>query len=143
MPGGVSVPQLVLYYCIVLLYYVLGLKLPATTLSCSCATSLYAWLMVSSIILDRVGALHTTFTPRRRTVYRSRCHQHICATFGFLQNANRSSADCHTESLPITKWPCQSRAPVGAAPPTRSQLRLQRHTQVPVQAETIAATSPP
>ena len=45
--------------------------------------------------------------------------------------------------LPITKWPCQSRAPVGAAPPTRSQLRLQRHTQVPVQAETMAATSPP
>ena len=47
--------------------------------------------------------------------------------------------------LPITKWPCQSRAPVGAAPPTRSQaqLRLQRHTQVPVQAQTMAATSPP
>jgi len=35
--------------------------------------------------------------------------------------------------LPITKWPRQSGAPVGAAPPTRSQLRLQRHTQVPVQ----------
>ena len=32
--------------------------------------------------------------------------------------------------LPITKWPRQSGAPVGAAPPTRSQLRLQRHTQV-------------
>ena len=31
--------------------------------------------------------------------------------------------------LPITRWPCQSRAPVGAAPPTRSQLRLQRQTQ--------------
>ena len=35
--------------------------------------------------------------------------------------------------LPITKWPRQRGAPVGAAPPTRSQLRLQRHTQVPVQ----------
>jgi hypothetical protein len=30
--------------------------------------------------------------------------------------------------LPITKWPHQSEAPVGAAPPTRSQLRLQRQT---------------
>jgi len=29
-----------------------------------------------------------------------------------------------TVSLPITKWPCQSGAPVGAAPPTRSHLRL-------------------
>ena len=37
----------------------------------------------------------------------------------------------------------QSRAPVGAAPPTRSQLRLQRHTQIPVQNSQIAATSPP
>ena len=45
--------------------------------------------------------------------------------------------------LPITKWPRQSGAPVGAAPPTRSQLRLQRHTQFPVQAQTMAATSPP
>ena len=35
--------------------------------------------------------------------------------------------------LPITKWPHQSGAPVGAAPPTRSQLRLQRRTQTPVQ----------
>ena len=35
--------------------------------------------------------------------------------------------------LTITKWPCQSGAPVGAAPPTRSQLRLQRHTQFPLQ----------
>ena len=35
--------------------------------------------------------------------------------------------------LPITKWPRQSGAPVGAAPPSRSQIRLQRHTQVPVQ----------
>ena len=42
--------------------------------------------------------------------------------------------------LPITKWPRQSGAPVGAAPPTRSQLRLQRHTQFPVQAQTMAAT---
>jgi len=39
----------------------------------------------------------------------------------------------HMMQLPITKWPRQSGAPVGAAPPTRSQLRLQRHTQVPVQ----------
>jgi hypothetical protein len=30
--------------------------------------------------------------------------------------------------LPITKWPHQSEAPVGAAPPTRSQLRRQRQT---------------
>jgi hypothetical protein len=30
--------------------------------------------------------------------------------------------------LPITKWPHQSEAPVGAVPPTRSQLRLQRQT---------------
>ena len=44
--------------------------------------------------------------------------------------------------LPITRWPCQSRAPVGAAPPTRSQLRLQRHTQVPVQAQTIGCHQP-
>ena len=35
--------------------------------------------------------------------------------------------------IPITKWPHQSGAPVGAAPPTRSQLRLQRRTQTPVQ----------
>ena len=35
--------------------------------------------------------------------------------------------------LPITKWPHQSGAPVGAAPPTRSQLRHQRRTQTPVQ----------
>jgi hypothetical protein len=35
----------------------------------------------------------------------------------------------HTNyQLPITKWPHQSEAPVGAAPPTRSQLRLQRQT---------------
>ena len=44
--------------------------------------------------------------------------------------------------LPITRWPCQSRAPVGAAPPTRSQLRLQRQTQVPVQAQTIGCHQP-
>ena len=44
--------------------------------------------------------------------------------------------------LPITRWPCQSRAPVGAAPPTRSQLRRQRHTQVPVQAQTIGCHQP-
>ena len=36
-------------------------------------------------------------------------------------------------NVPITKWPHQSGAPVGAAPPTRSQLRLQRRTQTPVQ----------
>jgi hypothetical protein len=30
--------------------------------------------------------------------------------------------------LPITKWPHQSEAPVGEAPPTRSQLRLQRQS---------------
>ena len=33
----------------------------------------------------------------------------------------------------ITKWPRQSGVSVGAAPPTSSQLRLQRHTQVPAQ----------
>ena len=43
--------------------------------------------------------------------------------------------------LPITKWPRQSGAPVGAAPPTRSQLRLQRHTQFPVQAQTKTSPS--
>ena len=35
--------------------------------------------------------------------------------------------------LPITKWPHQSGAPVGAAPPTRCQLRLEQHIQLPVQ----------
>ena len=49
---------------------------------------------------------------------------------------------CLNYQLSITRWPCQSRAPVGAAPPTRSQLRLQRHTQVPVQAQTIGCHQP-
>ena len=56
-------------------------------------------------------------------------------------NINMRPTSCVTSAtgwgtyaqLPITKWPRQSGAPVGAAPPTRSQLRLQRHTQVPVQ----------
>ena len=61
---------------------------------------------------------------------------------GSQPNSHSSPFDTNYQ-LPITKWPCQSGAPVGAAPPTRSQLRLQRHTQVPVQAETMAATSPP
>ena len=46
---------------------------------------------------------------------------------------NRTARCPDNYQLPITKWPRQSGAPVGAAPPTRSQLRLQRHTQVPVQ----------
>ena len=43
------------------------------------------------------------------------------------------SLNIYIAGLPITKWPHQSGAPVGAAPPTRSQLRLQRRTQTPVQ----------
>ena len=39
----------------------------------------------------------------------------------------------HQYQLPSTKWPHQSGAPMGAAPPTRSQLRRQWHTQVPGQ----------
>jgi hypothetical protein len=41
-----------------------------------------------------------------------------------LENSSRFS----NYQLPITKWPHQSEAPVGAAPPTRSQLRLQRQS---------------
>jgi hypothetical protein len=33
--------------------------------------------------------------------------------------------------LPITKWPHQSEAPGGAAPPTRSQLRLMQYFGLP------------
>jgi hypothetical protein len=39
------------------------------------------------------------------------------------------SSPWYTITITITKWPHQSEAPVGAAPPTRSQLRLQRQTQ--------------
>jgi hypothetical protein len=44
--------------------------------------------------------------------------------------------------LPITKWPHQSEAPVGAAP-TRSQLRLQRQIELMPNSKHAAATSPP
>jgi hypothetical protein len=42
------------------------------------------------------------------------------------------TSSCHKDNnggstIPITKRPHQSEAPVGAAPPTRSQLRLQWH----------------
>jgi hypothetical protein len=47
-----------------------------------------------------------------------------------------------TITITITKWPHQSEAPVGAAPPTRSQLRLQRQTQTHAKLN-MAATSPP
>ena len=49
------------------------------------------------------------------------------------QHPNNADPAGRTNYQPITKWPHQSGAPMGAAPPTRSQLRLQRHTQVPVQ----------
>jgi hypothetical protein len=41
------------------------------------------------------------------------------------QHLSTHGNTCLQYQLPITKWPHQSEAPVGAAPPTRSQLRLQ------------------
>ena len=58
------------------------------------------------------------------------------APSGAACTSDQSSCSLGVDSnyqLPITKWPHQSGAPVGAAPPTRSQLRLQRRTQTPVQ----------
>ena len=37
-----------------------------------------------------------------------------------------------TITITFTTWPRQSGAPLEAALPTRSQLRLQRHTKLPV-----------
>jgi hypothetical protein len=45
-------------------------------------------------------------------------------------------------TITITEWPQQSEAPVGAVPPTRSQLRLQRQTGTHAKLM-MAATSPP
>jgi hypothetical protein len=44
-------------------------------------------------------------------------------------------------TITITKWPHQSEA-VGAAAPTRGQLRLQRQTK-PCDKDKVAATKPP
>ena len=66
------------------------------------------------------------------------CNNPECLDRSGVSEAELSSRGCSgcrvaRYQLPITKWPHQSGAPVGAAPPTKSQLRLQRRTQTPVQ----------
>ena len=61
--------------------------------------------------------------------------QHLASTDTHLP-VTGNPPHCSDSQLPITRWPRQSGVPVGVAPPTRSQLGLQRHTQVPVQALT-------
>jgi hypothetical protein len=56
-----------------------------------------------------------------------------------LLNAERSNL---TITMTMTKWPHQSEAPVGAAPPTKSQLKLQRQTGTHAKLK-MAPTSPP
>jgi hypothetical protein len=66
----------------------------------------------------------------------------MCRTCGPGLCHGSDSPGPQFNQLPITKWPHQSEAPVGAAPPTRSQLRLQQQTQTHATLKT-AATSPP
>jgi hypothetical protein len=86
------------------------------------AKSLYrtddrATRVAQTLAADLIGAHALDFD--QAPIMSNSCPSTLCA----FSNQNSTNYQ-----LPITTWPHQSEAPVGAAPPTRSQLRLQRQT---------------